>query len=159
MTITTKNFGKTPDGTEVSLYTIKNEKGFAAEVTDFGAILVNLFVPGKAGNADDVVLGYDNIEGYLTNGCFFGATIGPSANRIDNASFTIDGETYQLAVNDGTNNLHSDDDRGYHKRIWNADLRITVLYFRLSIQMVQWDFQATKRYKSLILSQRKMNLK
>ena len=117
MTITTKNFGKTPDGTEVSLYTIKNEKGFAAEVTDFGAILVNLFVPGRAGNADDVVLGYDNIEGYLTNGCFFGATIGPSANRIDNASFTIDGETYQLAVNDGTNNLHSDDDRGYHKRI------------------------------------------
>ncbi len=131
MTITTKNFGKTPDGTEVSLYTIKNEKGFAAEVTDFGAILVNLFVPGRAGNADDVVLGYDNIEGYLTNGCFFGATIGPSANRIDNASFTIDGETYQLAVNDGTNNLHSDDNRGYHKRIWNADLKDNCVVFSL----------------------------
>ena len=62
MTITQKIFGKTPDGTEVSLYSIKNDKGFAAEVTNFGAILVNLFVPDKAGNIADVVLGYDNIS-------------------------------------------------------------------------------------------------
>ena len=132
MTITQKIFGKTPDGTEVSLYSIKNDKGFAAEVTNFGAILVNLFVPDKAGNIADVVLGYDNIDGYLTNGCFFGSTIGPSANRIDNARFTIDGETYQLAVNDGTNNLHSDDDKGYHKRIWNAELKDNSVVFSLT---------------------------
>ena len=91
-----------------------------AEVTDFGAILVNLLVPDKKGNIDDIVLGYDNVEKYFENGCFFGATIGPSANRIDNASFEIDGTKYQLAVNDGTNNLHSDAEKGYHKRLWTA---------------------------------------
>ena len=69
------------------------------------------------------MLGFDSVEGYLKNGSFFGSTIGPSANRIDNASFTIDGTTYQLAVNDGTNNLHSDDDKGYHKRVWNAETK------------------------------------
>lgn len=72
MAITTKNFGKTQDGKEVTLYTITNGKGFTAEVTDFGAILVNLFVPDKAGTSADVVLGYDSVEGYLANGCFLG---------------------------------------------------------------------------------------
>ncbi|MDE6365016.1 MAG: galactose mutarotase [Lachnospiraceae bacterium] len=131
MAITSKNFGKTPDGTQVQLYTITNGKGFTAEVTDFGAILVNLFVPDKTGKTADVVLGYDSVEGYLGNGCFFGSTIGPSANRIDNARFTIDGETYHLAANDGTNNLHSDDNQGYHKRVWNAALKDDSVVFTL----------------------------
>lgn len=131
MAITTRSFGKTADGTEVSLYTIKNDNGFAAEVTNFGAILVNLFVPDKTGKTADVVLGYDSVEGYFTNGCFFGSTVGPSANRIDNASFSIDGVTYQLAANDGTNNLHSDDDKGYHKRVWNAQTKDNSVVFTI----------------------------
>ena len=150
MTITQKIFGKTPDGTEVSLYSIKNDKGFVAEVTNFGAILVNLFVPDKAGNIADVVLGYDNIDGYLTNGCFFGSTIGPSANRIDNARFTIDGETYQLAVNDGTNNLHSDDDKGYHKRIWNAELKDNSVVFSLTDTDGSMGFPGNKKVQVLL---------
>lgn len=121
MAITTKSFGKTPDGTQVNLYTIQNNNGFTAKVTNFGAILVSLFVPDKDGQTTDVVLGFDSVDGYLTNVSFFGATVGPSANRIDNASFMIDGVKYQLAVNDNTNNLHSDKDKGYHKRVWNAD--------------------------------------
>ena len=125
MAITAKNFGTTPDGTQVQLYTITNGKGFTAEVTDFGAILVNLFVPDKTGKTADVVLGYDSVEGYLANGCFFGST-------IDNARFTIDGETYQLAVNDGTNNLHSDDNQGYHKRIWSAAPKDNSVVFTLT---------------------------
>ena len=120
MTITTDDFGKTADGTQVSLYTITNKNGFSASVTNFGAILVKLFVPDREGKTVDVVLGHDSVEGYFANGSFFGATVGPSANRIDNACFTIDGVKYQLAVNDGTNNLHSDADKGYHKRVWNA---------------------------------------
>ena len=120
MEIVTNGFGNTPDGKAATLYTIKNDNGIAAEVTDFGAILVRLYVPQKNGANQDIVLGHDTIEGYYVNGEFFGSTIGPSANRIDNASFTIDGVKYQLAVNDGTNNLHSDDDLGYHKRLWNA---------------------------------------
>ncbi len=131
MAITTKNFGTAPDGTAVSLYTIKNDNGFAAAVTDFGAILVSLFVPDKDGQVTDVVLGFDSVEGYFKNGSFFGATIGPSANRIDNACFTIDGVKYQLAVNDGTNNLHSDNDLGYHKRVWNTQTRDNSVIFTI----------------------------
>lgn len=131
MAITTKSFGVTTDGTEVNLYTITNSKGFAAGVTDFGAILVNLFVPDKTGKTVDVVLGYDSVKQYQENGSFFGATIGPSANRVDNAAFTIDGVTYQLAANDGTNNLHSDYFLGYHKRIWNAKPQDNSVVFTL----------------------------
>lgn len=131
MAITTKSFGVTTDGTEVNLYTITNSKGFAAGVTDFGAILVNLFVPDRTGKTADVVLGYDSVEQYQENGSFFGATIGPSANRIDNAAFTIDGATYQLAANDGTNNLHSDYFIGYHKRVWNAKPQENSVVFTL----------------------------
>lgn len=145
MAITTKSFGKTSDGTEVSLYSIKNNNGFTAEVTNFGAILVNLFVPDKAGNTTDVVLGYDSVKGYLTNGCFFGATIGPSANRIDNASFQIDGVTYQLAVNDSTNNLHSDDDKGYHKRIWNATPKDNSIIFTIQDNDGSMGFPGNKK--------------
>lgn len=131
MAVTTESFGKTEDGTEVTLYTISNN-GLTASVTNFGAILVKLFVPDKEGKIADVALGYDSVEGYLTNGSFFGATVGPSANRIDNACFTIDGVKYQLAANDGTNNLHSDDDKGYHKRIWDAELKENSIIFSIN---------------------------
>jgi aldose 1-epimerase len=125
MSITTKSFGK------ATLYSIKNNNGMTAEVTDFGAILVNLYVPDKNGTVADVVLGHDNLEKYYTNGEFFGSTIGPSANRIDNAAFEIDGVKYQLAANDGTNNLHSDKDNGYHKRMWSAQTSGNTVIFSL----------------------------
>lgn len=120
MSVTVKNFGMTKDGKAVKLYSIKNKNGVIAEITDFGAILVNLLVPDASGKPADIVLGYDSVEGYYENDCFFGATIGPSANRIANAAFMIDDVKYQLAVNDGNNNLHSDSQKGYHKCLWNA---------------------------------------
>ncbi|MBO5292022.1 MAG: galactose mutarotase [Lachnospiraceae bacterium] len=113
-------FGKTQDGSEVFLYTMENSKGMKASVMNYGAILVNLMVPDKDGKAADVCLGYDRLEDYLVNGCFFGATIGPNGNRIADAKLTIDGTEYQLKVNDGPNNLHSDEELGFHKRIWEA---------------------------------------
>lgn len=125
-------FGVTPDGKEVFLYTLKNSNGMKAVVTDFGAILVNLEVPDKNGVVADVVLGYDKLEDYFVNGCYFGAVIGPSANRIGNASFEIDGVKYNVAVNDGKNNLHSDDEKGYHKRVWNTELGTDRVTFSLS---------------------------
>lgn len=131
MAVTSKSFGNAPDGTEVMIYSIKNNHGFTAEVTNFGAILVNLFVPDKNGAMADVVLGFDKAEGYFANGSFFGSTIGPSANRIDNASIEINGEKYQLNANDGTNNLHSDDNLGYHKRVWNAEPKDDCVVFTL----------------------------
>lgn len=120
MSITKRNFGTDQQGREVTLYTLENANGMKAEVTDLGAILVNLYVPDKDGRLEDVVLGFDSAAGYLKNGSFFGATVGPSANRIGGASFTIDGTTYQLDVNDGPNNLHSHMEKGYHKQLWEA---------------------------------------
>lgn len=114
-------FGQTKDGTEIYKYWIENSRGMKAGVINYGAILVNLIVPDKNGKKDDVVLGFDSLEPYFENGCFFGATVGPNANRIAGAAFVLDGKKYQLDVNDGENNLHSHRDLGYHKRIWDAD--------------------------------------
>lgn len=115
-----KVFGTTEDGTQIFLYSIENSRGMKAQVINYGAILVRLYVPDKDGKQDDVVLGYDKLEGYYGNEANYGATIGPNANRTANASFTLDGVTYQLDVNDGVNNLHSHADLGYHKKVWAA---------------------------------------
>ena len=107
MGVTREVFGTTKDGKEVFIFTLENSKGMKAKVTNFGAILTALYVPNKVGKVDDVVLGYDKLEDYEVNGSFFGTTVGRNANRIANAKFTIDNVVYQLAVNDGKNNLHS----------------------------------------------------
>ena len=113
-------FGTMADGTKIYLYSLENSKGMKAQVINYGAILVNLYVPDKKGNVEDVVLGFDKLEGYYDNSPNFGATIGPNANRIANASFTLDGVEYRLDVNDGKNNLHSHLALGYHKKVWDA---------------------------------------
>lgn len=120
MEIKKESFGKTDKGREVFQYTLQNKNGMQAKVTDYGAILTALFVPDKDGKLADVVLGYDSVEPYQQNGSFFGATVGRSANRIAGAKFEIDGTAYQLDVNDGPNNLHSQFDIGFHKQIWEA---------------------------------------
>lgn len=113
-------FGTMENGTEIYLYTLENKKGMKAQVTNYGAILVRLYVPDKNGNIEDVVLGYDRLEGYYGNAANYGATIGPNANRIAGAAFTLEGVTYHLDVNDGPNNLHSHLALGYHKKVWAA---------------------------------------
>ena len=120
MSITKSSFGFTKENKEVFKYEITNSKGMKAVVTNFGAILVELWTPDAEGETRDVVLGYDKLEDYFMNGSFFGATIGPNANRIANASFSINGVKYQLDVNDGPNNLHSDFELGYHKRVFDV---------------------------------------
>ncbi|MBP5223678.1 MAG: galactose mutarotase [Lachnospiraceae bacterium] len=131
MAVEIQNFGTAPDGKEIKLYTIKNKKGMQAAVTNLGAIVVKLLVPDAKGTLADVVLGYDKGEDYYENGCFFGAVIGPNANRIGGASYEIDGKTYQLAVNDGPNNLHSDFEKGYHKVLWDAKVGENSVCFSL----------------------------
>ena len=113
-------FGKTKNGQEIYRYWLENSKGMKAGVINYGAILVNLFVPDKDGKADDVVLGYDTLEPYFDNNGFFGATVGPNANRIGGAAFTVDGQLCKLDKNDGENNLHSHKELGYHKRVWDV---------------------------------------
>ena len=112
-------FGKTADGRIASLYTLTNQKGMILKVTDLGASIVSLQVPDRTGSLRDVVLGYDTPQEYLDNTCYFGTVIGRSGNRIDKGRFQIGDRTFQLAVNDNENNLHSGPD-GYDKRIWEA---------------------------------------
>ena len=120
MGISKSVFGTCKCGKEITKYEISNSKGMKASVINYGAILTELFVPDANGETKDIVLGYDSLEPYYENGSFFGATVGPNANRIANAKFTLDGVECKLAVNDGPNNLHSDFDNGYHKRFYNV---------------------------------------
>lgn len=118
-TITMEQFGTTPDGKEVYIYTLTNSKGCEVKITNYGGIVVSLTVPDKDGNIGDVVLGYDNLDGYIKNSPYFGALIGRYGNRIGNAKFTLEGKTYTLAANDGKNSLHGGN-VGFDKVVWDA---------------------------------------
>jgi aldose 1-epimerase len=111
-----QSFGKTDDGQQVDLYTLKNQHGMEAAITNYGGTVVTLKVPDRNGKLDDVVLGYDKLEDYAAGKAYFGAIIGRYANRIAHAQFTLNGTTYTLAKNDGDNHLHG----GFNKRVWTA---------------------------------------
>jgi aldose 1-epimerase len=112
-----ENFGTLPCGTQANLYTISCGK-LRAAVTDYGANLVNLFVPDRHGNVADVVLGYDDCNGYRTaNGACLGATVGRNANRIGASSFPWDDMMIRMTPNEGKNNLHSGPDF-FFQRMW-----------------------------------------
>ncbi len=145
MAVTISSFGKFPDGREVSLYTMENGNGMRVSVANIGAALVRVEVPDREGRLADVVLGFDRAEDYLANGCFFGVVIGPSANRIGNASFTLDGATYSLAANDGANNLHSHREHGWHKCFWEATVGEDSVTFRLEDKTDNMGFPGAKR--------------
>lgn len=112
-----KEFGVASDGRMAYVYTLENENGMKASVTDFGAALVELWVPTTSGETVDVVLGYEDTKGYEVGGASFGAPVGRCANRIGGAAFEIDGVSYTLTKNDNGNNLHSGNDY-YNKRFW-----------------------------------------
>lgn len=135
MGVTVREFGERTTGEKIYLYHLENTSGAYAEVISFGAILVKLCVPDKEGTLTDVVLGYDDLESYEENGCFFGATIGRNGNRIANGRFTIDGKEYVLAQNENENNLHSGPD-GFEKKVWEAseisDEKNSVTFSRIS---------------------------
>lgn len=113
-------FGKLPDGREAYLYALKNEKGMIVKITNFGATIQSIIVPGKDGKFADVTLGYNNVEGYIKGTQFYGATIGRYANRIARGTFSLDGKTYHLPINNGVNSLHGGP-KGFYKRLWEAE--------------------------------------
>jgi aldose 1-epimerase len=112
-------FGTTPDGAPVRLYTLRNTNGMEAKIMNYGGIIQSLKVPDRDGKLGDVVLGYDSLDGYLTNSPYFGAMIGRYGNRIARGRFTLDGVSYQLATNNGVNSLHGGV-KGFDKVIWQA---------------------------------------
>ncbi|MHB8502575.1 MAG: aldose epimerase family protein [Candidatus Acidiferrales bacterium] len=112
-------FGKLPDGTEIESYTIYNSRGASAKMITYGATLTELHVPDRHGKMGDVVLGFDNLEGYLGQHPYFGGTIGRYGNRIAKGKFTLDGKEYQLALNNGPNSLHGGQ-IGFNRRVWKG---------------------------------------
>ena len=112
------DFGMMADGRIISLYTISCGQ-LTAEITDLGATLVRLWVPDRAGNRADVVLGFDNPADYIRSGAFLGATVGRNANRVKDAAFVLEGTTCALGNNENGNNLHSGPDF-YKDRLWRV---------------------------------------
>ncbi len=107
-----------------ALYVLKNGNGMEVCFTNFGGRIVSIMVPDKDGNMTDVCLGHDNIadyEKYGAEGCNFGALIGRYGNRIAKGQFTLDGESYQLPINNGPNSLHGGGPIAFHNRIWAAN--------------------------------------
>jgi aldose 1-epimerase len=119
-TITKADFGKTPEGHAVELYTLRNAKGMEATIMTYGGIVTSLKVADKNGKFDDIVLGYDNLDGYLKSSPYFGALIGRYGNRIANGKFLLDGQTYTLAINNAPNSLHGGV-KGFDKVVWTVD--------------------------------------
>jgi aldose 1-epimerase len=121
---TVSSFGRLPDGREAHLYTLEVPGGWKATITDFGAILTSLHVPGKDGKPVDVVLGFDSLDGYAAKHPYFGATCGRVANRIAAGRFELDGKAYTLATNNEPNHLHGGV-AGFDKKLWKATPRIS----------------------------------
>lgn len=133
-----ENWGNMASGETVSLYTLTNDNGVSASFTDLGGVWVTMIVPDQNGKMTDVVLGYDSVELYLKNPPHFGSPIGRNANRIAGAKFTLNGKEYQLAANDGPNNLHSAPDL-YHSRSWDTSIEETELGTCISFSLFSPD--------------------
>lgn len=112
-------FGATADGKAVDLYVLTNKRGIEAAITNYGATVVSLKTPDRSGKAGDIVLGFDDMKGYLQTEPYFGAVVGRYANRIAKGRFTLDGKEYKLAINNGENSLHGGT-KGFDKQVWNA---------------------------------------
>lgn len=119
--LTKIDFGQTKDGQKATLYTLTNPNGLVAKITNYGAILTELHLPDNRGELNDVVLGFDNLEDYLSNNNFyFGAVVGRVANRIKDARFTLEGQEYNLTANASPHHIHGGD-QGFDKVVWQAE--------------------------------------
>jgi aldose 1-epimerase len=117
--ITKSDFGKLPDGKEVFQYTVTNKNGVEMKIINYGGIITSLKTPDKKGMLEDIVLGYNSLDGYLKESPYFGAIVGRYANRIAKGKFKLDGKEYTLALNNGPNTLHGGI-VGFDKVIWNV---------------------------------------
>lgn len=118
--VTREQFGTMPDGTSVEVFTLSNEHGVEIRAITYGGIIQSLKVPDREGRFDDVVLGFERLDGYLGESPYFGAIIGRYGNRIGAARFSLGGQSYQLAANNGQNHLHGGL-KGFDKLLWDAE--------------------------------------
>ena len=168
-TVTKESFGKTSAGENIDIYTLRNAKGVETKITNYGGIVVSLKVPDRNQKFDDVVLGFNDLEQYLTkNDPYLGALIGRYGNRIGKGRFTLNGVEYKLATNNGENHLHGGI-KGFDKVVWTGrstktkagpavvltylskdgeegypgNLRVTVTYTLTSNNSLRIDYSAT----------------
>ena len=117
LSLSSADFGTTPDDESVRIHTLTNSAGLEVRIITYGGIIVSLRTPDRDGNFDDVVLGFDSLDGYLAKHPYFGTLVGRYANRISKGRFTLDGVEYNLARNNGDNHIHGGI-RGFDKVVW-----------------------------------------
>jgi aldose 1-epimerase len=119
--VTRAPFGKMADGAQVEVFTLTNARGVEVKAITYGGIIQSLRVPDRSGRLGDIVLGFDSLDGYLKDHPFFGAIVGRYGNRIGKAQFTLNGQTYKLAANNGPNHLHGGV-KGFDKVLWTGQV-------------------------------------
>jgi aldose 1-epimerase len=175
MQITQTSYGTTEDGKPVDLFTLVNDNGVEMKVINYGGIITELKVPDKNGKFEDVVLGFDNLEGYVKSSPYFGALVGRYGNRIAKGKFTLDGEEYSLVQNNMGNHLHGGT-KGFDKVVWKAEpsettegpqlklsylspdmeegypgnLQVEVIYTLTNDDAIRIDYKATTDKKTVI---------
>ena len=143
MPYTENDFETVIDGKATQLFTLKNDKGMVVTLTNYGAKIVSIYAPDKNQQFADVVLGFNSIKDYQNYGASHGAVVGPYANRIANASFTIGDETYSFPVNNGQATLHSGPDSWYRK-VWDFEQNGNTVIFTIETKDGEFGFPGNK---------------
>jgi aldose 1-epimerase len=120
MKIEKQSFGETDEGEAVHIYSLTNAHGLKLRIMNYGATILGVEAPDRQGQMDNIVLCFDSLDGYLQRHPYFGSTVGRFCNRIAGGKFTLDGEEYTLAANDGVNHLHGGIE-GFDKACWSAE--------------------------------------
>src|SRR5438445_224306 len=118
-----QSFGQTPDGAAVDVFTLRNQRGSEVKISNYGGIVTSFTAPDRNGKMGDVVLGYDDLAGYLRKSPYLGSIVGRYGNRIAKGKFTINGQPYTLATNNGPNALHGGI-KGFDKVVWTAKVLV-----------------------------------
>jgi aldose 1-epimerase len=135
-----RDFGVLPSGEAVTLLELTNSTGAKIQLSSLGAAILSAYVPDRNGHLENVVLGYDSLDGYRNDSSFFGYTVGRFANRLGGATFSIDGKRYTVDQNEGSNALHGGRG-GFHSKNWRAEVldRATTPAVRFSLESAAGD--------------------
>jgi aldose 1-epimerase len=120
--ITHAPYGTLPDGRQVDLYTMQNANGVTVKFLSLGGCITEIDIPDRKGDAGNIVLGHDGLQGYNSNTGYFGAIVGRYANRVAKGSFSLNGQTYHLPINNGANSLHGGTE-GFNLQVWQVTPR------------------------------------
>ena len=140
LTINKEIFGKTKENTTIHKFVMTNMNGMEVSVINFGGIITSLKSRDSKGNYEDIVLGFNNLSQYEDESPYFGAIIGRYGNRISEGKFTLDGKTYNLAVNNDINHLHGGL-KGFDKVVWDATQEVTDSTASLILKYISQDME------------------